>query len=159
MDSRPRSQEVPAALKVRSVPAWDLPRELMEQKPGWDLDLFYEWAGWNHQNLLAFVFEEAGRDIGCFWMTCSPVYRTAIIDTFVIDKELREPERVKRCVRVAFEIARQAAKEAGMRRLTWSSVPKLAERFIDYLDGDIKHLETVVGVEWDDEPDPGEASE
>jgi hypothetical protein len=121
-------------ITLERVQLYELPLELLQQKPGWNAKAFLAWAIQQPEwAAAAFVAYEDGAPVACWLFTGNAVYSVVVIDTFIVDAAFRTHDRVKLLVKLAYKTAERAAQDLGFERVSWSSHPKLAARFIEYL--------------------------
>lgn len=146
------SDEERDVLWVQRVDPVMLPLELLDQKPGYNVEEYLQYAVAAPDQIHAFVIYRGDEAISCFWCHYSRLYKQVHIDTFVVDKEARVEDTARDCMRITIKVCEGLAKEFGASRVTWSSPPKLADHMIKVIDDPrLAVAEWILAVNLDEE--------
>lgn len=107
-------------LGLRMVRVDEIPRALLEQKRGLDVERLQAAADLGAP-LWAFLALEAGEPIACWVCARAAWTQGLLIDTLIVDRERRTDERVGAVLRLALRSAETLARSLGESLVTWST--------------------------------------
>lgn len=102
-------------MRIRYVKPFEIPRYLLEQKKGWDLEVFYRQAYANPDGWISFILEKDETDIGAFILFDDTLSSSIGAHTLIVDKTYRTEWVVTEAIRTVYETMKEIASEWGRR--------------------------------------------